>query len=116
MSPGWGGFAKGRKRDQGMNKLEAAFSEELDLQVQLGALLWRSTHEPMKLRLADKTFYTPDFLALDNGYALIVYDVKGGLFPEHNRVKMKVVAELYPLRFVIVRRPRVEDPWVYEPV
>src|SRR5215469_6524241 len=102
MSP-W--KAHGTQRKQGMNGLEAAYSKHLDDELAAGRILWRSKHEAIKLRLADNTFYTPDFLVLNIHGELEVHETKGSCFPEHNRVKLKVAAELFPFRFIICRLP-----------
>ena len=51
-------------------------------------------YEPMKLRLAEKCFYSPDFLIrrADN---LEIHEVKG-FIREDSIVKLKVAARLYP--------------------
>lgn len=78
------------KKDR-MNKLERRFHDYL-----LAAKndLVSIRYESLKLRLADKTWYTPDFFALmDVGPCLI--EVKG-FWRDDARVKIKVAAELYP--------------------
>lgn len=107
-----------------MNKLEAAFCEELDRRVAAGELLWRSKHEALKLRLADLTFLTPDFYVLQPDGEAHLLDVKGGLVPEKNRQKLKLVAELHPFRVFMVRRESRKDGdgrrlppiWTYEEI
>lgn len=99
-----------------MNKLEAAYAEHLDAKVAAGIYQSRSAHEAIKLKLADLTFYTPDFLVVNAIGELEIHEVKGGLFPEHNRVKLKVAAATFPFRFIICRKPRKADPWSYEVV
>lgn len=52
--------------------------------------------EAIKLRLADRTTYTPDFavVLLDRRVAFV--EVKGGFVREDAAVKLKIAAELYP--------------------
>lgn len=90
-----------------MTKPERAF--ELTLlrpRMQVGELQWYA-FEPMKLKLANNTTYTPDFMALDKAGKLWVFEVKawwkgsGGKpgrvgFQEDARVKVKVAARAYP--------------------
>ncbi len=58
-------------------------------------------HPAPKLFLAEKTFYTPDFLVWRSGW-LECHEVKG-YWREDARVKIKVAAEHYPcLRFLAV--------------
>lgn len=87
-----------------MNKLEAAYSEHLDQQYAAGLILWRSQHEPLSLKLADNTFYRPDFMVLAADSVLEIHDTKGGFFPDKNKAKWKIAAQMFPFRFVIVRR------------
>ena len=65
----WG--TKGRRvprvkpilNDKGMNKLEARYSQKLELMKATGEILdW--LYEPMGLRLGSKCFYHPDFLVI----------------------------------------------------
>lgn len=105
---------KGRKRATGMNKLEADYSALLDQELAAGKILWRSQHEAIKVRLADNTFFTFDFMVLTADSELEIREVKGGWFPEHNRVKTKMAAELFPIPVVICRRPKKNAAWEYE--
>lgn len=90
----------------GMNKTETAYSQVLDRRVVAGEILeWR--FEPMRLRLADNTFYTPDFAVQLLCGTLELIDVKGrrgsgpGGWEDDARVKIKVAAETYHwFRFV----------------
>lgn len=125
MGLGW--KAKGRKKEQGLNNLEAAYQAELDRRIFIGELLWRSEHGALNFRLADKCFYRPDFLVLNAEMELEVHEVKGGWFAADNKSRTKIASELYPLRFLIVRQPTKEksedkdvwrarkaaQPWIY---
>lgn len=99
-------FAKGRRHVQGrMNRLEASFQAEF---------LQGKPHgfEQIKLRLADKTYYTPDFWSLD-GDDVLVFDETKGFWEEDARVKIKTAAEQYPqFRFRAWRR--VNGTWQRE--
>ncbi len=60
------------------------------------------TYESHKFRLADNTFYTPDFVVYRADGLIELIDVKGsGGWEQHTRIKFKVAAELYP-RYVWV--------------
>lgn len=106
--------AKGRKKEQGLNKLEQAYQDELDRRIAAGEYLWRSVHGAVNLRLADKCFYRPDYFVLNAAMELEVHEVKGGWFPSDNKARTKIAAEIYPFRFLLITRPRVKDPWQYE--
>lgn len=77
-----------------MNKLEAKYSEYLD-QCQLAGMisLWR--YESEKLRLADKTWYLPDFKVILPDGLIEFHEVKG-FWRDDARVKIKVAAEQFP--------------------
>lgn len=111
---GW--IAKGRKREQGMNKLEQAYSDRLDEMLARGEILWRSKHEAIKLRLADNTYFIVDFFVLNKNSELEAHDVKGGFIPAKNMAKLKYCAETFPFRVFTAKRPRVKEPWIVEEI
>lgn len=106
---------------QMMNNEERAFAVTLAEQLKNGDLLWWR-YEPVKLRLAPSTFYTPDFIAVDAAGQIHVYEVKAWWksagrvgWEEDARVKTKVAASLYPwLRFHAVWRKSKGEPWECE--
>lgn len=90
------------KRDGSMNKLEAKYAEQLEMRRRVGRIA-RWDFEPCKLRLADRTYYTPDFRVLLPDGLIEFHEVKGTwIGGEHNRVKLKVAAEQHPYTFVCV--------------
>ena len=61
--------AKGRAEGPNrMNKLESAYAAELELYLRAAEVLW-DEFEPIKLRLAAKTFYTPDFAVMASDHS-----------------------------------------------
>lgn len=94
-------FAVGRLKTGQMNKTEAAYSQHLELCKREGSVLWYK-FEGMKFRLADNTFYTPDFAVMLFGGDIELHEVKGH-WEEDARVKIKVAADLYPFKFVAVK-------------
>jgi hypothetical protein len=92
-----GAFAKGRLRVGQMNGTEKNYAQELELQKKAGTLLWYR-FEGVKLRLADNTFYTPDFAVMNLDMILEFHEVKGH-WQDDARVKIKVAAEMYPFKF-----------------
>ena len=58
--------------------------------------------EGVKLRLADNIFYTPDFAVMLADGVLEMHEVKG-FWQDDARAKIKIAADLYPIRFVAVR-------------
>lgn len=103
-------FSRGVKRLPGqMNKLEAKYASHLEELLRLGEIL-EYKFDALKLRLADKTFYTPDFFVLTKELELEIHEVKG-FWEDDARVKIKVAASLYPFRFKAVQWKK---EWVFE--
>lgn len=95
--------ALGRMKTGRMNKTEAAYSQYLEALKACGEIVWWK-FEAIKLRLADNTFYTPDFFLLMANGQLECREVKGGYWTDDARVKIKVAAGLFPFRFVAVQK------------
>lgn len=85
-----------------MNKTEAAYEQVLAARRHTGEILWYR-FEGHKLRLADNTFYTPDFAVIVASGALEFHEVKGH-WTDKARAKTKVAAAQYPHRFIAVKR------------
>lgn len=92
-----------------MNKEEAAYAWELDMRIKAGEIAWYA-FEPMRLKLADRTTYTPDFLIMYQTGAMEFVEVKGGHWEDDARVKLKVAAETYWMfRFRVVRKGHKDE-------
>ena len=89
----------------GMNRTESAYAAYLAEQRLIGVVVeyW---FEAIKLKLAAATFYTPDFLVLTAGGELECHEVKG-FWEDDARVKIKVAAAKFPMRF-IAAKPRAK--------
>jgi hypothetical protein len=94
--------ALGRLKPGEMNKSEANYAKFLELRKQAGEILWYK-FEGMKFRLADNTFYTPDFAVLRADGVLEMHEYKG-FWLDDARIKIKVAAELYPVVFIGVQK------------
>lgn len=90
-------FALGRLKAGQMNKTEQAYAAHLEALRGCGSVAWWA-FECWKLRLADNTFYSPDFAVLLSDGTLEAHEVKGH-WQDDARVKIKVAASLFPLRF-----------------
>lgn len=93
--------ALGRLKVGAMNKTETAYAATLDQRRVAGEVAWYK-FEGLKFRLADNTFYTPDFAVMLAGGALEAHEVKG-FWQDDARAKIKIAADMYPLRFVAVQ-------------
>lgn len=94
-------YALGRLKAGSMNKTEAAYDAHLAVLQHAGQIQWRK-FEGLKLRLADNTFYTPDFAVMAADGVIECHEVKG-FWQDDARAKIKVAADLYPFRFLAVR-------------
>lgn len=94
-----------------MNKTESAYAYFLELRAKAGEIK-RYSFEPLKFRLADKTFYTPDFMVVRDNQ-IEMHEVKG-YWEDDARVKIKVVAELFPeFQFIAVQKIKGEYNYEY---
>ena len=93
-------YALGRLKTGQANKTEASYGQHLELLKQAGEVLWYR-FEGVKLRLADNTFYTPDYAVMQKDGQLELHEVKG-FWQDDARVKIKVAADQYPLKFIAV--------------
>jgi hypothetical protein len=94
--------ALGRLKAGEMNKTEAAYCKHLEHLKAEGLIAW-FRFEGMKFRLADKTFYTPDFAVMRADGALQMHEVKG-FWQDDARVKIKIAAEMYPMDFIAIKK------------
>jgi len=94
--------ALGRLATGVMNKTEEAYGRVLETRKFAGEVLWYK-FEGMKFRLADNTFYTPDFNVLLANGELQMHEVKG-FWEDDARVKIKVAASMYPFDFIAVKK------------
>jgi hypothetical protein len=95
-------YALGRLKTGVMNATEAEYERELALLKQIGDVAWYK-FEGLKFRLADNTFYTPDFIVMLANGEMQAHEVKG-FWTDDARVKIKVASDLYPFRFYALKK------------
>lgn len=100
-------YALGRLKTGERNKTEAAYESLLRTRQIAGEVVW-FRFEGVKLRLADNTFYTPDFVVMVADGQIELHEVKG-FWADDARVKIKVAADQYPFRFIAVRARSKRD-------
>lgn len=93
-------YALGRLKTGELNKTESAYEGYLRTRQIGGELAWYK-FGGVKLRLADNTFYTPDFFVMKSDGYLECHEVKG-YWLDDARAKIKIAASLYPFRFIAV--------------
>lgn len=95
---------------QAMNKTEIAYAQHLEMLKYAGEII-HYEFEPLKLRLAKDTTYTPDFLIVRPA-GIELHEVKG-FWRDDARVKFKVAADkFFYWKFIAVKR--IKGEWVYE--
>jgi len=105
--------ARGHPIPGRMNKTEAAYAYRLETLRTAGEIAWYG-FEPLKLRLASNTFYTPDFMVMLLDGLIELHEVKG-FWRDDARVKIKVAAERFPMfRFVAVKKRTKNRGWQTE--
>lgn len=93
-----------RHKPKVMNNLESAYAEILEAQKRCGIII-DYKFEALKFRLADKTYYTPDFLVITS-LGIEIHETKGFMRDDAN-VKIKVAAETFWwAKFVLVTREK----------
>jgi hypothetical protein len=102
--------ALGRLKAGQMNKTELAYEAHLFARKAAGEIAWYK-FEGVKLRLADNTFYSPDFAVMLASGEMQIHEVKG-FWQDDARVKIKVAAELYPFQFIAVKKGKAG--WEFE--
>lgn len=93
-----------------MNRSERKYADLLELRRRAGEL-WRFDYQSIKLRLADDTWYTPDFIVYLAEGTIEFHEVKG-YWREDARVKFKVAAATFPFPFVAAKL--TGSTWTYE--
>ena len=92
-----------------MNKTEQAYAAHLEMRKRAGEIA-DYRFEGLKLRLAEKTFYTPDFLVIAEHVEC--HEVKGH-WEDDARAKIKVAAHQFPwFKFIAIQRRA--GRWVVE--
>ncbi|WP_419692223.1 hypothetical protein ACN262_08455 [Burkholderia gladioli] len=92
--------ALGRLPVGSMNQTESRYAQHLEQRKHAGEIAWYG-FEAWKFRLADNTFYTPDFAVMLADGRLECHEVKGH-WQDDARVKIKVAAYQHPVRFIAV--------------
>lgn len=96
-------FALGRLKSGELNKTEQRYKDLLERLKTSGEVLWY-IFEGMTFKLADNTRYTPDFMVMRSNGEIQAHEVKGSkfIFQDDAKVKVKVAAEMFPVKFIVV--------------
>ena len=107
-----GARALGRLKQGVMNKTERNYAGYLESRKMIGEIQYYA-FDSIKFRLADKTFYSPDFIVLKASGELEAHEVKGH-WEDDARVKIKVAASMHPVPFIAVMWNVKNNCWDYE--
>jgi hypothetical protein len=88
-------YALGRLAKGKMNKTEAAYAQILAARKHDGTILDWKFHA-IRVRLADNTFYEPDFLVLSASGQIEIHETKGSFTTQAGQTKVKLCAEVLP--------------------
>lgn len=97
-------YALGRLPAGTMNKTEALYASQLELRKIAGHIQWY-LFEGIKLRLAKLTTYSPDFIVMTKEGFIECHEVKG-FWTDDARAKTKIAAEMFPFRFIAIKKTR----------
>lgn len=104
--------ALGRLPAGELNRTEKAFAAYLQERQAAGAIIWWKSH-PFNVRLAENTFYRPDFLCLLADMSLVIYEVKGSYTSDKGQMKIKLCVEALPV-FKVIKASRKNGVWNFE--
>lgn len=109
--------AKGRPRHTlgQMNGTEKSYEEYLKQQ-SLAGQIYSYNFEAVKFKLADKTYYTPDFMVINKNLEVEFRETKGTsrgkpFIEDDAAVKIKVAAAMYP-QFIFKLAWKVAGQWL----
>lgn len=89
-------FGKATRKPPGkMNNTEKKYADRLD-EIKLTGEIITYYFERVKLKLADKCFYTPDFMLIMDDGSIVFDEVKGGFIMEDATIKFKMACEQFP--------------------
>lgn len=111
--PGEAFYALGRLAKGKMNKTETAYAQRLAALKHDGQILdWR--FHALRVRLADNTFYEPDFLVMTAARELQIHETKGSFTTQAGQTKIKLCAEVLPWFRVIKASHQKDGSWILQ--
>jgi len=92
------GKAFGQHKAGIMNSTEKAYAQILELQKANGTIKgwW---FEAMTFKLGSDCRYTPDFMVQMPSDEIEFHEIKGGVWRDDSRVKLRMAADKFPFRF-----------------
>jgi hypothetical protein len=113
QGPGEAFYALGRLAKGDMNKTEAAYAQLLEAKKHTGEIIdWR--FHPIRVRLADRTYYEPDFLVMTAARELQIHETKGAFTTDKGQMKIKLCAEVLPWFRVFKCSKQKDGSWAIQ--
>lgn len=97
---------------KGMNKTERAYAQHLLCRMLDGDVAWFE-FEAVKFRLADRSWYAPDFIVMRSDGMLELHEVKGAM-EDDAAVKLRLMPRLYSMFRLFIVRARKGGGWDLE--
>lgn len=92
-----------------MNQTEQRYAQRLTARQRTGDIAaW--VYEGMKLKLADKTWYTPDFVVILANGEMELHEIKG-FMEDDSAVKIKVTSRIYWWFRILVVKEKPKHVW-----
>lgn len=90
------GRVAGASHDEDMNQTERAYSLRLEEMRGKGEIVWWAFH-CFRIPLADRSWYTPDFVVQLPDGMIEVHEVKGWATEQHALLQIKWAATVWPV-------------------
>lgn len=106
-------YALGRIAKGKMNGTETAYAQRLDALKHDGTIIDWKFHV-LRVRLADNTYYEPDFIVMTAERELQIHETKGTFTTPLGQAKVKMCAEVLPWFRVFKCSKQKDGSWVIQ--
>jgi hypothetical protein len=106
-------YALGRIAKGKMNGTEKAYAQRLEVLKHDGAIIDWKFHV-LRVRLADNTYYEPDFIVMTAERELQIHETKGSFTTDKGQIKVKLCAEVLPWFRVFKCSKQNDGSWVIQ--
>lgn len=106
-------YALGRIAKGKMNGTETAYAQRLEALKHDGTIIDWKFHV-LRVRLADNTYYEPDFIVMTAERELQIHECKGSFTTDKGQIKVKLCAEVLPWFRVFKCSKQKDGSWVIQ--
>jgi hypothetical protein len=106
-------YALGRIAKGKMNGTETAYAQRLDALKHDGTIIDWKFHV-LRVRLADNTYYEPDFIVMTADRELQIHECKGSFTTDKGQIKVKLCAEVLPWFRVFKCSKQKDGSWIIQ--